>query len=81
MNNLQQLEEVFRESLGLDALVDIRALSYRSIEEWDSVAHMVLVAELEDVFDVLLETDEVIDLSSFENAVLILGKHGIVFDS
>jgi acyl carrier protein len=81
MQSLEQLENVFRDSLGLDQGTQVVDLTYRSIEEWDSVAHMVLIADIEDFFGVMLETDDVIELSSFANAILILGKHGIVFDS
>ena len=42
---------------------------------------MVLIGDIEDVFGVMLETDDVIELSSFTNAILILGKHGIAFES
>jgi hypothetical protein len=38
---------------------------------------MVLISEVEDRFDVLLDTDDVIDLSSFEKCLSILEKHGI----
>jgi acyl carrier protein len=81
VNNLEQLESIFRDSLGLEQETQVRDLTYRSIEEWDSVAHMVLIGDIEDVFEVMLETDDVIELSSFSNAILILGKHGITFES
>lgn len=81
MNNLEQLENIFRDSLGLEQGTSVIELTYRSIEEWDSVAHMVLIGDIEDFFNVMLETDDVIELSSFSNAILILGKHGIAFDS
>lgn len=81
MSNLEQLENIFRDSLGLKQETQVRDLTYRSIEEWDSVAHMVLIGDIEDVFGVMLETDDVIELSSFINAILILGKHGIAFES
>ena len=81
MSNLEQLENIFRDSLGLEQETQVHDLTYRSIEEWDSVAHMVLSGDIEDVFGVMLETDDVIELSSFTNAILILGKHGIAFES
>ena len=81
MSNLEQLENIFRDSLGLEQETQVHDLTYRSIEEWDSVAHMVLIGDIEDVFGVMLETDDVIELSSFTNAILILGKHGIAFES
>jgi acyl carrier protein len=41
---------------------------------------MVLVAELEDRFDVMLSTDDVLDMSSFSKALEILSRHGIIIE-
>ena len=82
MSNLERLKSTFRESLGLAAEIDVAACAYGEIEEWDSVAHMQLVAAIEDAFDVMLETEDVIGMSSFAVAVDLLGKnHGIDFDA
>lgn len=81
MSNVEKLRAAFAEALEIDAsTTDWDTLAYRGIEEWDSVAHMRLVAEIEDVFDVMLETDEVIDMSSFTVAQQILAKHDVDFD-
>ena len=56
-------------------------LAHRSIDEWDSVAHMQLVGEIEDAFDIMLETQDVLDMSSFGKATEIFGKYGIDFSS
>ena len=64
-----KLQIAFVEALGIDPEgTDWSTLRYRGIPEWDSVAHMQLVAEIEDSFDIMLETDDVIRLSSFEVA-------------
>ncbi|RKN14922.1 acyl carrier protein [Micromonospora musae] len=75
---LQRLRTVFRTALELPEDAEVESLEYRGIEQWDSLAHMSLVAAIEDEFDVMLETDEVIDLSSFDRARQILEKHGTV---
>ena len=77
MSNLDRLRSAFRSALGLPEDVDVDGLEYRGIEQWDSLAHLQLVAEIEDAFDVMIDTDEVIDLSSFDKAVEILGKHDV----
>jgi acyl carrier protein len=75
-----QLKAVFAESLDIDAeTTDWDTLTYRGIREWDSVAHMQLVGEIEDVFDIMLETDDVIGMSSFTVAKEILTKYGVNF--
>lgn len=74
-----KLKEAFVEGLGIDPdTTDWASLKYRGVPEWDSVAHMQLVAEIEDAFDVMLETDDVIALSSFDVAREILARYGVV---
>lgn len=73
-----QLKRVFIDALGLDPdATDWGSLAYRAVPEWDSVAHMQLVAEIEDTYDVMLETDDVIGLSSFTVAREILIRYGV----
>ena len=77
MTNIDRLREAFRTALGLPDGYPVDGLEYRSIEQWDSLAHMALIATIEDAFDVMIDTDEVIDLSSFGKAAEILGKHDV----
>jgi acyl carrier protein len=78
---LQTLREVFRTSLDLPPDADVDDLRYQDNDKWDSLAHMSLVAALEDEFEVMLDTDDVINMSSFGEAVRILGKYGVAFDA
>lgn len=71
----EKLKAVFIDALNLGPGVDVSTLEYNSIKNWDSVAHMTLVAAIEDAFDIMLETDDVIDMSSFGKAVEIVSKH------
>jgi acyl carrier protein len=71
MNNSDRdksLQDIFERVLELDQSNDLENLTYRSIPNWDSVGHMALVAEIEDVFQVELSTQQVLDLSSFNKA-------------
>ena len=52
-------------------------LKYESIQEWDSIGHMGLIAELEDSFDISMEMDDIIDFSSYEKGKEILKKYDI----
>lgn len=71
------VEEVFRDVLSLDAGVDWSSVKYQETEGWDSVAHMAIVAELEDKFEIMLDIDDVIDMSSFEESCRILTKYEV----
>ena len=72
MDVAAKLREVFVEALDLGPDVDVANLKYRDIEAWDSVGHMALVAAIEDEFGIELDTDQVIDLSSFKVALDLL---------
>ena len=69
------LRHVFRDTFDLEADAEVDGLAYRAVPAWDSVGHMRLVAAVESEFDVMLDTDEVIDLSSFAKACEILSRH------
>jgi acyl carrier protein len=73
----KQVEAVFSVALGIDSSLVNDELSYNSIKEWDSVAHMGLVAALEETYGIMLETDDIIDMSSVAKAKQILAKYGV----
>ena len=65
--------------IGIRAADITDGLAYNSIKQWDSVGHMTLIAALETEFNVMLDTDEIIALSSVGVAKTILQKHGVTF--
>ena len=71
----KKLKKIFIESLAIDPNVIIDSLIYAEFPEWDSVAHMTLVASIEEGFDIMINAEDVIDMSSFENAVKIVSKY------
>ena len=43
----------------------MEGIKYNSIPSWDSVGHMSLIVALEDTFDIMMDTDDIIDFSSY----------------
>ena len=76
-SNEQKLIEAFSEALMIDNKLVNNELKYQGIPEWDSISHMVLITELEDRFDISIETDDVIDMSSVDKAREIIKKLGV----
>lgn len=72
---MDTLTEVFCRALALDSTRVTEELAYGTIPEWDSTAHMMLVADIEATFDVMLDTDDIIDMSSVAKAREILAKY------
>ena len=52
-------------------------LEYQSIDSWDSIGHMSLMSALEESFSITLETDDIIDFSSFKKGKEILKKYKV----
>lgn len=73
MTNLEKYTEVFTKTFEITEDV-AKELKYQGIPEWDSVGHMGLIAEMEDTFNIMMDTDDIIDFSSFEKGKEILGK-------
>lgn len=77
----QKLADTFVRALGVAPETVCDSLEYNSIPQWDSAGHMSLVAELETEFDVMLDTDDIIAMSSVKQARTILQKYGVLFDA
>ena len=69
------IAEAFREALELDDSVDVTTLTYRGHPNWTSLGHMTLVAALEDKFDVMLDSQDILDMSSYDKVVEIMAKY------
>lgn len=79
MTNLEKYNKAFCDSFEITE-DKLAGLKYQQIELWDSVGHMTLVANIEDAFDIMMETDDIIDLSSYEKGKEILSdKYNIAF--
>jgi acyl carrier protein len=79
VTNVEKYTECFVKAFELpdDSDIDIGSLEYQSIAQWDSAGHMVLIALLEDCFEIMLETDDIIDFSSFEKGKEIIKKYEV----
>tara|TARA_Y100001935_G_C17311656_1_gene516963 strand:+ start:5097 stop:5336 length:240 start_codon:yes stop_codon:yes gene_type:complete len=77
MNNEKKYDEVFINSFSLKQSDLDDNLVYESVPEWDSVGHMGMIAELEETFDIMLETDDIIDFSSYKKGIEILAKYKV----
>jgi acyl carrier protein len=75
--NVEKLRSVFSRALNVPEVRD--ELKYQEIPEWDSVGHMALVASIDEEFGIMMDTDDVIAMSSFQEAQKILKKYGVEF--
>ena len=78
MTNVEKYTNAFMQAFEIDAET-ARNLKFQDIPAWDSVGHMGLVAALEEAFEIMLEPDVIVDLSSYEKGQEILGKYDVAF--
>jgi len=78
VTNREQYDQVFQETFMLEADQLNDELVYQSVPEWDSVGHMTMIAGLEDAFDIMMETDDIIDFGSYNLGEKILAKYDVV---
>ena len=76
MDNIKKYNKAFVETFEV-AEDKLAGLKYQDIPSWDSVGHMSLVAALEDAFGIMMDTDDIIDLSSYEKGKEILKKYNV----
>lgn len=77
MNNFDKYVNVFVECFEISE-EEAKKLNYQDINEWDSVGHMDLIASMEEAFDIMMKTEDIIDFSSFEKGVEIMRKYNIL---
>ena len=78
MTNKEKYNQVFIESFSVTADQLNESLVYQSVQQWDSIGHMGMVAALEEAFDIMLETDDIIDFGSYLKGIDILAKYDVV---
>jgi len=77
--NEEKLRSIFASALDIDIELVTDELAYNSIPAWDSLAHMTLITEIDDQFDTMLDTEDVLDMSTFAKAKVILAKYDVQF--
>ena len=74
---LEAYNKAFIEGLDINTELNLASLKFNEIEEWDSIGHMSLMSALEEAFDISLETDDIVDFSSYEKGKEILKKYNV----
>jgi len=78
MTNKEKYAQVFIDSFSITADQLNENLVYQSVQQWDSIGHMGMVAALEEAFDIMMETDDIIDFGSYTKGIEILAKYNVV---
>ena len=77
MSNKQKYQDIFVKSLSLEKSKFNENIKYNEVPEWDSIGHMTLMSGLEESFGITMETDDVVDFSSYKKGIEILKKYKV----
>lgn len=76
MTNLEKYDNLFMKNFKLTK-DQLPGLKYRGIKVWDSMGHMNLMEDMEDTFDISIDTPDVLAFSSYEKGMGVLRKYGV----
>ncbi len=77
---MKKYKKLFQDSLNVNDEAFTEDLKYNDIPEWDSIGHMSLIAALEEGYKISIDTDDIVDFSSFKKGIEILKKYKVTFN-
>ena len=77
MDNSEKYKKTFIDSLSIDVSLFNENIKYNEIPEWDSIGHMTLMSGLEEGFKIAMETDDIVEFSSYKTGIKILKKYKV----
>ncbi len=80
MNNQNKYDEIFMSVFNVEKDVLDDNFTFKDVEAWDSMAHLTLISELENAFDVMFESEDILHFGGYTNGIKILEKYGVHFD-
>lgn len=79
MKELDKYNQVFCKTFNVSEDVLNEGFTFRAVPIWDSVAHLSLISNLEDEFDVMFDAEDILHYGSYQNGIEILKKYGVDF--
>ena len=77
MNSKKKYQDIFIKTLSIETAKFNENLKYNEIPEWDSIGHMSLISALEEEYKISLETDDIVDFSSFKKGIELLKRYNV----
>lgn len=77
MSNLEKYNDIFMKVFEVSENDLGDEFQFDTVEKWDSVTHMMLISEIEECFDIMFDTDDILDLKSYSDGKIMLRKYEI----
>ena len=76
MSTKEQYNQIFINSFQVSEK-ELPELHYQGVDNWDSIGHMKMIAELEEAFNIMIEMEDILDFSSYLKGIDIVKKYGV----
>jgi acyl carrier protein len=73
----KKLKKILAKVLLIDETKISDEMSRKTVKEWDSMAHLMLVSELESAFEVTMDDDDIMEIQTVTDLKKTLQKLGI----
>lgn len=77
MTNIEKLNQIFCEVFSVEASALGTGFDNKAVDGWDSVRQLSLTSAVEDAFDIMLDPEDILEFTSYDNAKAILQKYDI----
>ena len=77
MENIEKYNEAFVHVFGAQATNLNDNYGKDTVEEWDSVHQLSLMAELEEAFDIMFDPEDIMEMTSYGKGKEILAKYDV----
>lgn len=78
MENLEKYNAVFMDVFEVEATSLNESFTSLNVDNWDSISQLHLVSSIEDTFDIMFDTEDILEFKSFEIGKKILEKYNIL---
>ena len=78
MTNLEKLNGIFCEVFSVEESALNSNFDKSNVEGWDSVRQLSRTSAVEDEFDIMLDAEDILEFTSYDNAKTVLVKYDIV---
>lgn len=80
MTKYEQYKKIFMDIFEVEEGELNEEFTFKDTEKWDSFTHLTLITELEDTFEVMFDTNDILHYESYLNGIKILAKYGVNFE-
>ena len=77
MSNLEKLNNIFCEVFSVEETALNADFDNTTVDGWDSVHQLSLTSAVEDEFDIMLDAEDILEFTSYDNAKKVLAKYEV----